>query len=83
MILRAGGLHAASGALIAGELQQPLSPGDTAKELFSVVARQLFRDFERVKLYLLGPEALARLRAGQRLATISLGSPPEYDLTEQ
>jgi hypothetical protein len=81
LILRSGGLHT-SGALLAGELQLPLSPERGAIELFTLCVRELFRGFARVKLYRVGSEALHGLRTGQRLATISLGSPREYDLKE-
>jgi hypothetical protein len=81
LILRSGGLHT-SGALVAGELQLPLSPERAATELFTRCARELFRGFAHVKLYRVGSEALHGLRTGQRLATISLGSPREYDLKE-
>ena len=47
LIIRCGGLHAATGALVAGEL---------------------------------GPEALEGLQSGQRLVTIGVRSPREYDL---
>ena len=80
LILRCGGLHE-SGALLPGELQLPLS-AERKAELFTRCARELFRGFTRVKLYRVGPEALRGLRTGQRLATISLGSPHEYDLKE-
>ena len=76
------GLHAASGALIAGELQQPLGATRGAVELFELFGRELFNGFERVKQYWVGREALERLRAGGRLATISVKSPREYDLSE-
>ena len=82
LILRCGGLHAATGALFAGELQKPLGASDDASRRFRFVARELVRGFRRVKLYWVGPEALSGLRAGRRLVTISLGSPREYDLSE-
>lgn len=82
LILRCGGLHAATGALLAGELQQPLDPSRDAIELFDVFSRKLFRGFTRVRSYGVGPEALERFRAGQRLATIGVKSPREYDLTD-
>ena len=82
LILICGGLHAASGALLAGELQRPLDASRSAVELFRRVSRKLFQGFTRVQRYWVGPEALQGLRAGQRLVTISLGSPLEYDLAE-
>ena len=80
LILRSGGLHI-SGALVAGELQLPLNPSSEADDMFALCARELFRGFTRVKLYHVGPEALRGLRNGQRLATISIDSPDEYNLT--
>ena len=78
-----GGVHAETGALLAGELQQSVNANRRTTELFERVARQLFRGFTRVRLYWVGPEALDRLRAGQRLVTIGVGSPREYDLAEE
>lgn len=80
LILRVGGLQATSGALLAGELQEPLDPSGRAIEMFRVFSRELFRGFERVKLYWVGPEALSALHAGKRLVTIGINSPREYDL---
>lgn len=80
--LLCGGLHTESGALIAGELQLPLVATANAKELFRLFSRELFRGFTRVRMYWVGPEALERRRAGQRLVTIGLGSAREYDLSE-
>jgi hypothetical protein len=81
-ILRCGGLHVESGALLAGELQQSLNANGPGKAIFRLLARELFRAFTRVRLYAVGPEALDRVRAGRRLVTIGLGSPPAYDLAE-
>lgn len=78
-----GGVHAATGALLAGELQQSVNASRRSRELFERVGRELFRGFTRVRLYSVGPEALARLRAGYRLATIGVESPREYDLAEE
>jgi len=82
VILRCGGLHEPTGALVAGELQQPLEPSGRAVEMFDVYSTELFRGFQRVGLYWLGPEALRGFRAAQRLVTIGVRSPREYDLSE-
>lgn len=82
LILNCGGLHTASDALLAGELQQSLHANASARELFRRVARDLLRGFTRVRLYWVGPEALRGLRAGRRLVTIGLASPRHYDLAE-
>jgi hypothetical protein len=82
VILKCGGVHDATGALVAGELQQPLEPSRAAVELFRLFTRELFRDFTRVGLYWLGPEALKGFRAGQRLVTIGVRSPRAYDLAD-
>ena len=82
LILICGGSHAATGALLAGELQQSLHANFNARDLFRRVARDLLRGFTRVQLYWVGPEALGGLRAGRRLVTIGLGSPRTYDLAE-
>lgn len=82
VILRCGGLHEPTGALVAGELQQPLAPSARGVEMFDVYSTELLRGFQKVGLYWLGPEALRAFRAGQRLATIGVRSPREYDLSE-
>src|SRR5687768_13275702 len=43
LILRCGGFHEATGALVAGELQQPLEPSKRAVEMFEVYSSELFR----------------------------------------
>jgi len=83
LILRCGGLHEATGALVAGELQQPLDPSSLALEMFDVYATELLRGFRRVGLFWLGPDALSGFKAGQRLVTIGVRSPREYDLAEE
>jgi hypothetical protein len=82
LILRCGGLHEATGALIAGELQLPLEPSRRAEEMFDVYSTELLRGFRKVRLYWVGPDALVGLNSGQRLATIGVRSPREYDLSE-
>jgi hypothetical protein len=78
-----GGVHAATGALLAGELQRSMNANRGTTDLFERVGRALFRGFTHVRLYWVGPEALVRLRAGNRLATIGIESPREYDLAEE
>ena len=80
VILRCGGLHEATGALVAGELQQPLEPSRRAVEMYDVYSTELLRGFQKVGLYWLGSEALRGFKAGQRLVTIGVRSPREYDL---
>jgi hypothetical protein len=80
LILRCGGLHEPSGALVAGELQQPLDPSEHAVEMFELYSSAAFRGFQRVGPYWLGPQALRGFEAGQRLVTIGVRSPAEYDL---
>lgn len=82
LILRCGGIHEPTGALVAGELQQPLEPSIKAVEMFEVYASELFRSFQKIGLYWLGPEALRGFRAAQRLVTIGVRSPRDYDLAE-
>jgi hypothetical protein len=82
VIMRCGGLHEPTGALVAGELQQPLMTSACAVEMFDLYSSELFRGFEKVGRYWLGPEALRGFRSGQRLVTIGVRSPREYDLSE-
>ena len=82
LILRCGGFHEPTGALVAGELQHPLEPSIKAVEMFEVYASELLRSFQKIGLYWLGPEALRGFRAAQRLVTISVRSPADYDLAE-
>ena len=82
LILRCGGLHEVTGALVAAELQQPLEPSRRAVEMYDVYSSELLRGFQRVGLYWVGPEALRGFKAGQRLVTIGVRSPPEYDLSD-
>ena len=50
--------------------------------MFDLYSKQLLRGFQRVRMYWVGPEAAAGLRNGQRLVTIGVRSPREYDLAE-
>jgi len=45
-------------------------------------AKTVVRGFHKVHSYWVGPEAYREFRAGKRLATIGVKSPPEYDLAE-
>lgn len=50
LIIRCGGLDAASGALVAGQLQPPLNPSRTANGLFDLYCRELFPCFRQVRI---------------------------------
>ena len=82
VILHCGGVHPTSGAIVAGELQLPLSPSATARELFQLFSRELFGGFHTVRDFRVGPEAFSAFKSGERLVSIGVRSPREYDLTE-
>lgn len=56
------------------------SDSQVAKELMKAFERGLKKHFKKVKAYWVGPEALTRLKEGQRL-TIAVQSPTDFDLT--
>jgi hypothetical protein len=55
----------------------------TARKLVRVFASTISRGgFVKLSMWWAGPEALEMLKAGKRLATLAVQSPPEYDLPQ-
>jgi hypothetical protein len=73
------GMH--KGGLMTPGTLSTLGQTDDAVTLFRVLATHFKKECVKVKAYLVGPEALGRLRAGHRLA-ISESSSQTYDLRE-
>lgn len=48
--------------------------------LYRGLTRELTRGFKKIRMYLVGPEALRMLDEGKRLVTMGVRSPAEYDL---
>lgn len=65
--------------LVAGKIGT-VSEHPQAIALFKYFARELTRGFKRIRMFLVGPEALRMLEEGKRLVTIGIRSPTEYDL---
>ena len=72
-----GGQHE-PGVLICGRIA---TASDTieARRIQCAIAREIGNQFERVRAYWVGREAMARFTQGWRL-TFSAAAPPEYDL---
>ena len=80
--LRCGGLHEASGALIAGRVARGVQANSDGDALYKAFSQALLRGFTPVRSYWVGPAAYREFKAGRRLVTIGLRSPREYDLAE-
>ena len=80
--LRCGGLHEASGALVAGRVARGVQANGEGDALYKALSQALLREFNKVGSYWVGPAAYREFKAGRRLATIGLRSPREYDLAE-
>ena len=80
--LRCGGLHEASGALIAGRVARSVQANAEGEALYKALSQALLRGFHMVGSYWVGPAAYREFKAGRRLATMGLRSPREYDLAE-
>jgi hypothetical protein len=78
---RPGGVHAASGALVAGQLARCVKPNDEGLRLYREFSRTVLGGFRNVGAFWLGPDAYRSFTAGQRLATIGIRSPRGYDLS--
>jgi hypothetical protein len=80
--LRCGGLHEASGALIAGRVARGVQANAEGDALYKALSQGLLRGFNLVGSYWVGPAAYREFKAGRRLVTMGLRSPREYDLAE-
>ena len=80
--LRCGGLHEASGALIAGRVARGVQANDEGDALYKALSQALLRGFNLVGSYWVGPAAYREFKSGRRLVTMGLRSPREYDLAE-
>jgi hypothetical protein len=77
-IFRPGGVFEER-VLISGNLG-PVGDGEESLALYRDCAAQLFKGFQKIKAYKVGPEAARALDEGWRLVTISVRSPAGYDL---
>lgn len=80
--LKCGGLHEASGALIAGRVARGVQANNEGDALYKALSQALLRGFNVVGSYWVGPAAYREFKAGRRLVTMGLRSPREYDLAE-
>jgi hypothetical protein len=77
IVFRPGGL-CGNDVLLYG-MVGTVSNTPTSKTLYNFVAKQFREHFEKVREFLIGPEALDLCRAGIRL-TSAVSTPPELDL---
>jgi hypothetical protein len=77
-----GGVHIASGAIVSGRVAPVLGASRRGVALYRAFTKTVVGGFHKVHSYWVGPEAYREFRAGKRLATIGVKSPPEYDLAE-
>jgi hypothetical protein len=66
------------GIFLYGEVST-ISNRATSRNLYDLMAKLFCQHFTAVDEFLVGPEALALLKAGVRL-TLSASTPPEFDL---
>ena len=77
---RPGGLHRESSALVAGRIARGVHANARGDSLYRSLSSALLRGFNKVQMFWLGPDAYAGFKGGQRLVTMSIRSPREYDL---
>jgi hypothetical protein len=82
ILFRPGGLHEATGALVAGRLERGINPNAAGKLLHDAFASEIFSGFKKVRGYFVGPAAYRALKEGRRLATLGVKHPPDFDLTD-
>ena len=82
ILFRPGGLHQASGALVAGRLARGVSPNAAGKLLHDVFASEIFTGFKKVRGFFVGPAAYREFRDGRRLATEGVKYSPDFDLAD-
>jgi hypothetical protein len=69
-----------SDVLLAGNFSTMHDDADSKKLLRTFAATIKKVGFVKVSMWWVGPEAFGMLKAGKRLATLAVQSPPEYDL---
>jgi hypothetical protein len=69
-----------SDVLLAGNFSTMHDDADSKKLLRSFAATIKKVGFVKVSMWWVGPEAFGMLKAGKRLGTLAVQSPPEYDL---
>ena len=79
---RPGGIHAGSGALIAGRLARGAHPNAAGKLLHDEFASEIFAHFKKVRAFFVGPAAYRELQSGRRLATLGVKYAADFDLKD-
>ena len=69
------------GSFIAGSVTS-MSNSPASQSLMRIMRSAIKKHFAQVRAFWVGPDALAALRSGKRLA-YAIQSPPEYDLREE
>jgi hypothetical protein len=82
ILFRPGGLHAESGALVAGRLARGIHPSAAGKLLHDAFASEIFAGFKKVRGFFVGPGAYRELKDGRRLATLGAKYGPDFDLVD-
>lgn len=82
ILFRPGGLHEASGVLVAGRLERGFNPNAAGKLLHDAFASEIFAHFKKVRGFFVGPAAYRALKDGRRLATQGAKHPPDFDLAD-
>ena len=80
ILFRPGGLHEATGALVAGRLERGINPNAAGKLLHDAFASEIFSGFKKVRGFFVGPAAYQALKEGRRLATLGVKHPADFDL---
>lgn len=82
ILFRPGGLHAESGAIVAGRLARGAHPNAAGKLLHDTFASEIFAGFKKVRAFFVGPAAYRELKNGRRLATLGVKYPADFDLAD-
>jgi len=82
VLFRPGGLHAESGALVAGRLARGAHPNAAGRLLHDTFASEIFAGFKKVRAFFVGPAAYRELKNGRRLATLGVKYTADFDLAD-
>lgn len=79
LVFSPGGVYKDQAAIIAGHIGT-ISNSAPSLTLYKAFSKAIFKNFEKIGSYHVGPEAVKLMQRGYRMVTISIGSSPIYDL---
>jgi hypothetical protein len=80
--VRLGGIFDSQKVLVCGHIGTA-SDSAVSITLYKAFAKAIVKGFQKVRNYHVGPEAIRLMDEGYRMVTVSVGSPPEWDLRKE